>query len=141
MHVTGSGDSCLTTRKFSWPSRNYEQKSRREQNFLWYLQAMSSNQKPLTALKSLHKNSEVKKRPVLIAPSPPWKVEPVPSKPEIPALLTKVEAAAYLNDTERMITRLVQEKKLGIVKIGRKVKIPRKELDDFIERNSRPRVA
>ncbi len=56
-------------------------------------------------------------------------------------LLDVEEAAMYLACGPRLIRRLVYEKRITVVRIGRNVlRIRRSELDRFLEANTRPRL-
>ncbi len=48
-------------------------------------------------------------------------------------LLTKAEAAEYLNTSVRHVTRLLQERRLPYVKLGGLVRIRRSALDEYID--------
>lgn len=50
-------------------------------------------------------------------------------------LLTKVEAADYLNVSERFVKRLVFEKRIPVHKLGRHVRIRQADLDAYLEAN------
>ena len=50
-------------------------------------------------------------------------------------LMNYAEAAAYLGTSERHIRSLWQERRLTAVKIGRRVRFAKQDLDAFIERN------
>ena len=45
------------------------------------------------------------------------------------------EAAYYLGDTERHLRQLWQERRIATVKVGRKVRFKRADLDAYIEAN------
>lgn len=47
-------------------------------------------------------------------------------------LCTVEEAAARLNTTPRFVRRLIAERRIAFVKLGRHVRIPMDELEDFI---------
>jgi excisionase family DNA binding protein len=47
-------------------------------------------------------------------------------------LCTVEEAAARLNTTPRFIRRLIAERRIAFIKLGRHVRIPMDELEDFI---------
>jgi excisionase family DNA binding protein len=49
-----------------------------------------------------------------------------------PALLTVAQAAERLNTGERFIRRLIDERRIEFVRLGRKVRIPEDALDDFV---------
>lgn len=53
-------------------------------------------------------------------------------------LLDLAEAAQYLGVTERWMTRVMAERRLPTVKLGRRVKISKASLDGFIEASTRP---
>lgn len=56
----------------------------------------------------------------------------------IPAdLLTRDEVAEALNISQRMATRLIAERRLTVVKIGRHVRVPRSALAEYIAANTR----
>ena len=49
-----------------------------------------------------------------------------------PRVMTMEEAAAYLNVRVRFVRRLVEERRIPIVKMGRYVRFDRADLDAFI---------
>ena len=51
------------------------------------------------------------------------------------ALLDLTQAANYLGTSERHVRRLWQERRIAVVKVGRRVRFTRSDLDAFIERN------
>ena len=55
-------------------------------------------------------------------------------------LLTLDQAADYLNVTGHFIRRLTHERRLPFVKVGRLVRIRRRDLDDFLEGHFVPAV-
>lgn len=55
-------------------------------------------------------------------------------------LLTLDQAADYLNVTGHFIRRLTHERRLPFVKVGRLVRIRRKDLEVFLDRQSVPAV-
>jgi len=52
-----------------------------------------------------------------------------------PALMDYAEAASYLGTTERHVRQLWQERRLTAVKVGRRVRFAKADLDAFIDRN------
>ena len=50
-------------------------------------------------------------------------------------LFDQHQAAAYLNTTERHIRILWQERRITAVKIGRRVRFTKEDLDAYIDRN------
>jgi len=52
------------------------------------------------------------------------------------ALLNKKEAAEYMAVTERFVTRLVAERRIAFIKVGRFVRFKEATLDEFLERNT-----
>jgi excisionase family DNA binding protein len=48
------------------------------------------------------------------------------------ALFTVDEAAAYLNVTPRFVRRLIAERRIGFVKLGRHVRLEERALDEFV---------
>ena len=48
------------------------------------------------------------------------------------------EACDYLNTSERHLRRLWQERRIAVVKIGRKIRFDECDLEEFIEQNRRP---
>jgi excisionase family DNA binding protein len=50
------------------------------------------------------------------------------------SLLTVTEAAAYLRVSERFIRRIVYERRIAFVKVGKFVRFERADLDGFMER-------
>jgi excisionase family DNA binding protein len=55
-------------------------------------------------------------------------------------LMNYEEAAAYLGTSERHVRGLWQERRLTAVKVGRRVRFAKSDLDAFIDRNRRPNV-
>ena len=55
-------------------------------------------------------------------------------------LLTLDQAAEYLNVTGHFIRRLTHERRLPFLKVGRLVRIRRKDLDEFLEGHLVPAV-
>ncbi|MFI6502027.1 excisionase family DNA-binding protein [Nonomuraea typhae] len=51
---------------------------------------------------------------------------------QIDRLLTVAEAAERLGTTERFPRRLIEERRITFVRLGRKVRIPESALNDFI---------
>lgn len=51
--------------------------------------------------------------------------------------LNVAEAAAYLNVTEHFVRRLVRERRIAFVKLGRHVRFARADLDAFIQHGRR----
>jgi excisionase family DNA binding protein len=47
-------------------------------------------------------------------------------------LLTVAQAAEHLNTSERYPRRLIEERRITFVKVGRHVRIPESALDEFI---------
>ncbi len=55
-------------------------------------------------------------------------------------LLTIGQAAEYLGTGERFVRRLITERRIAYVKLGKYVRLQRSELDAFVERGRvRPR--
>lgn len=52
--------------------------------------------------------------------------------PERDRLLTVAEAAQLLNTSERFPRRLIEERRITFVRLGRKVRIPESALVEFI---------
>ncbi len=50
-----------------------------------------------------------------------------------PALLTVTQAAERLNTGERFIRRLIDERRIEFVRVGRKIRIPADALEAFID--------
>ncbi|MDP2289284.1 MAG: helix-turn-helix domain-containing protein [Actinomycetota bacterium] len=50
-----------------------------------------------------------------------------------PELLTLDQAAAFLGTTVRFAQRLVSERRIRVYKVGRHVRIARRDLEDFLE--------
>jgi len=50
-------------------------------------------------------------------------------------LLDLAQAAKYLGTSERHVRRLWQERRIAGVKVGRRVRFTRRDLDAFIEKN------
>jgi excisionase family DNA binding protein len=57
---------------------------------------------------------------------------PVPLLPDDDELLTVAEAAKILKTTERFPRRLIAERRIRFVKVGRYVRIPESALCEFI---------
>ena len=57
-----------------------------------------------------------------------------------PDLLTVAEAAAYINTSERFARRLVSDRRVQVVKLGKHVRIPRPALDEYVAANTREPV-
>ena len=55
-------------------------------------------------------------------------------------LMDYAEAAAYLGTSERHVRGLWQERRLTAVKVGRRVRFAKADLDAFIDRNRRTNV-
>ena len=53
-----------------------------------------------------------------------------------PALLNVKRAAAYLGRSEQALQHLIFEKRIPVVRDGRRVHLKRKDLDDWIESNT-----
>lgn len=49
-------------------------------------------------------------------------------------LLTVAEAAELLNTGERFVRRLIEERRIEFVRLGRKIRIPAASVDALIER-------
>jgi excisionase family DNA binding protein len=56
----------------------------------------------------------------------------VKNDPERDRLLTVAEVAEILNTSERFPRRLIDERRIVFVRVGRKVRIPESALNDFI---------
>jgi excisionase family DNA binding protein len=72
-----------------------------------------------------------------------FSVEPVvtgvePLEPPGGPLFDRSEAAQYLGVTERWMCRVMSERRLPTVKLGRRIKISKASLDDFISASTRP---
>ncbi len=46
--------------------------------------------------------------------------------------LNIAEAAEYLGTTERFIRRLIAERRIGFVKLGRPIRIPMSAIEEFV---------
>ncbi len=57
-----------------------------------------------------------------------------------PSLLDYDGAAVYLGDTPRHVERLWAERRIAAVKVGKKVRFRREDLDAYIEANRIPAV-
>jgi excisionase family DNA binding protein len=55
------------------------------------------------------------------------------SRPELEPLLTIAEVAELLGTSERFPRRLITERRIRFVRVGRHVRIPRSALREFIE--------
>ncbi len=53
-------------------------------------------------------------------------------------LLTRQEAADYLNVTLRFVTRCVQQRRVRYIRVGSMVRIPESALEEYIEAHSVP---
>lgn len=60
------------------------------------------------------------------------------STPQAERLLTVAEVADRLNTGERMARRLIAERRVPTVKIGRHVRVRAADLERWIEGNTRP---
>lgn len=61
--------------------------------------------------------------------------EPVPTI-DPHGIYTAAEVGAFLKITERQAQRLMQERKIGIVKLSREHRVSGRQLLDYIERRS-----
>ena len=52
------------------------------------------------------------------------------------APLNKKAAAEYMGVTERFMTRLVAERRITFIKVGRFVRFSQSTLDEYLERNT-----
>ena len=50
-----------------------------------------------------------------------------------PPFLSILETAEYLNTTERMIRRLIAERRIGCVRLGRPIRIPMSAIEEFVK--------
>ncbi|MEU7693106.1 excisionase family DNA-binding protein [Microbispora hainanensis] len=55
-----------------------------------------------------------------------------PARPPADRLLTVAEVAERLGTTERFPRRLIEERRIAFVRLGRKVRIPESVLNEFI---------
>src|SRR5262245_1705425 len=55
-----------------------------------------------------------------------------------PGLLTAAEASAYLTVGPRFIRRIISERRVPVVRLGRHVRIAQSDLDDFVATNRTP---
>jgi excisionase family DNA binding protein len=53
-------------------------------------------------------------------------------------LLTRHEAAEYLNVTLRCVTRCAQERRIQYMRVGHKVRIPATAINEYISWNTAP---
>jgi excisionase family DNA binding protein len=53
-------------------------------------------------------------------------------------LLTMEQAAELLNVTPRMIRRLIAERRIGYVKVGRYVRLRPKHIEEYLSANDHP---
>jgi len=53
-------------------------------------------------------------------------------------LFTPEEAAEFLRVPPRMMRRLVQERRIGFIKVGRYVRFRREQLDDYMRQHEHP---
>lgn len=70
-----------------------------------------------------------------LTPAPAPAAAPAPE--QWPDLLTVTEAAGYTNTSERFARRLVSDRRVPVVKLGKHVRIPRAALDEYIAANTR----
>ena len=49
-----------------------------------------------------------------------------------PPFLSIVETAEYLGTTERFIRRLIAERRIGFVRLGRPIRIPMSAIEEFV---------
>lgn len=61
---------------------------------------------------------------------------PLPARPTAPELVGVADAAAQLGTPVRFIRRLIAERRIRFYKIGRYVRIDRRDLDEYIASNS-----
>jgi excisionase family DNA binding protein len=66
---------------------------------------------------------------------------PTPAPETWPDLLTVAEAGAYINTSERFARRLVSDRRVQVVKLGKHVRIPRPALDEYVAANTRQPAA
>jgi excisionase family DNA binding protein len=71
------------------------------------------------------------------SPTPAPAPAAAPTSEPRPDLLTVAEAAAYTNTSERFARRLVSDRRVPVVKLGKHVRIPRTALDEYIAANTR----
>ena len=50
-----------------------------------------------------------------------------------PPFLNIVETAEYLGTSERFIRRLIAERRIGFVKLGRPIRIPMSAIEEFVQ--------
>jgi excisionase family DNA binding protein len=50
-----------------------------------------------------------------------------------PPFFTIVETAEYLGTTERFIRRLIAERRIGFIRLGRPIRIPMSAIEDFLQ--------
>jgi excisionase family DNA binding protein len=55
-----------------------------------------------------------------------------------PPFLSILETAEYLNTTERMIRRLIAERRIGFVRLGRPIRIPMSAIEEFLKGGTVP---
>jgi len=55
------------------------------------------------------------------------------SRPEVERLLTVVQVAELLGTSERFPRRLISERRIRFVRVGRHVRVPESALREFIE--------
>ena len=65
----------------------------------------------------------------------------IPQKPQPVRLLTVPQAADRLNVGERFIRRLIEERRITFVKVGRHVRIPDNELESYVANATVPAMA
>lgn len=63
------------------------------------------------------------------------RTERVAGEIDLPDLLDLVAAGEYLHGTEWLMRRLVQERRIAYLKVGRRVLFSRQDLDAFLESN------
>ena len=64
------------------------------------------------------------------------KLAAISGTPQADRLLSKPEAAAHLSVSARMMERLVAERRVPVVRIGRHIRLRASDLDAFIVANT-----
>jgi excisionase family DNA binding protein len=57
------------------------------------------------------------------------------------ALFTVADAAAYLSVTERFIRRLIHERRIPVIRLGRHVRLAEADLEAFVAAGRQPALA
>ncbi len=61
-----------------------------------------------------------------------------PRAGELGHLLSVAEASDYLNVTERFVRRIISERRIPVIRLGRHVRLAQTDLDDFVTAGRSP---